>query len=620
MTEQNKKYFHFTLGPVQSFVGQARRTRDFWAGSFLLSWLSGVAMQSAIAQGGTVLFPKADQDFLNAINGKGNNKPKQGSIPNRFKVEVDESFNPSLVLENVQQAWQALADDIYAEIEPFALENTKSIWQRQVASFWEMSWVLVDNKSNSSGLDCRKNWRSQYLPDEPGIKCSLMGDWQELSGVEGVFSQDRKAREAFWQQIKVNAKNKHDFVEKEMLCAMSYIKRRFLTYFSTFKAELNGFTAYGWELPQAIPSVSYISAANWFSEVLQKASLLDVEEFSNQSKKLFGNTEYGSDIKCIRSHCQNRKLSAVDGNAFYEITLDNNNIVDDPAQAKKVKQALKKLTNDFGPISPFYAVLMMDGDSLGKQMSDINKQDKITAGLAEFTQKVPEIVYNHNGFLVYAGGDDVLALVTLEDAMSCALAVRTHYQDCFKNKNIETSISAAIIYTHINSPLKNILHESHQLLDDVAKDGAGRDAIAVRVYKGSGISSEWAKKWDEALDEVNAHSLVIDKLAKKFQLKTEEAKFSNGFFYKIRERFELLYGKDKAQQAKNPLSEEQSIQLMAMEYMRSLEDTKMKIETAEAIVRPLMKQCVNAAYDNKITADAALLLRFLAQKGIEGGR
>ncbi|MEZ5479145.1 MAG: type III-B CRISPR-associated protein Cas10/Cmr2 [Thiolinea sp.] len=32
-----QSYFHFTLGPVQSFVAQARRTRDFWAGSFILS-------------------------------------------------------------------------------------------------------------------------------------------------------------------------------------------------------------------------------------------------------------------------------------------------------------------------------------------------------------------------------------------------------------------------------------------------------------------------------------------------------------------------------------------------------------------------------------------------------
>ena len=48
-------YFHFTIGPVQGFVAQARRTRDFWTGSFILSWLSAVAMLAVRQQGGTIL-------------------------------------------------------------------------------------------------------------------------------------------------------------------------------------------------------------------------------------------------------------------------------------------------------------------------------------------------------------------------------------------------------------------------------------------------------------------------------------------------------------------------------------------------------------------------------------
>ena len=39
------------------------------------------------------------------------------------------------------------------------------------------------------------------------------------------------------------------------------------------------------------------------------------------------------------------------------------------------------------PVSPFYAVLLMDGDELGIHMSDTNKQAAITAGLAKFTSR-----------------------------------------------------------------------------------------------------------------------------------------------------------------------------------------------------------------------------------------
>lgn len=52
-----EQIFHFTIGPVQGFVAQARRTRDLWAGSFLLSWLAGQAMAAVFNQGGTITFP-----------------------------------------------------------------------------------------------------------------------------------------------------------------------------------------------------------------------------------------------------------------------------------------------------------------------------------------------------------------------------------------------------------------------------------------------------------------------------------------------------------------------------------------------------------------------------------
>jgi len=60
-------YFHFTLGPVQGFVAEARRTRDFWAGSFLLSYLAGIAMLEVTKQHGKIIFPKPDETYLTWI-------------------------------------------------------------------------------------------------------------------------------------------------------------------------------------------------------------------------------------------------------------------------------------------------------------------------------------------------------------------------------------------------------------------------------------------------------------------------------------------------------------------------------------------------------------------------
>ncbi|MBS7348643.1 MAG: hypothetical protein KIG95_00475, partial [Comamonas sp.] len=143
--------FQFTLGPVQGFVAQARRTRDFWAGSFILSWLSSAAIACIQQQGGKVQFPVPDESYLRNLYGKaGANDPypQQGSIPNRFMAttaEVPAGFHPEWVTQTVQAAWRALADAVWSnDLQPVANASTRAIWDRQVSNFWEISWVLSD--------------------------------------------------------------------------------------------------------------------------------------------------------------------------------------------------------------------------------------------------------------------------------------------------------------------------------------------------------------------------------------------------------------------------------------------------------------------------------------------
>ena len=82
-------FFQFTLGPVQDFVAQARRTHDFWAESFLLSWLAGVTIAAIQAQKGSIIFPTPDENYMDFLEGRKESggsphSPQQGSIPNRF--------------------------------------------------------------------------------------------------------------------------------------------------------------------------------------------------------------------------------------------------------------------------------------------------------------------------------------------------------------------------------------------------------------------------------------------------------------------------------------------------------------------------------------------------------
>lgn len=638
---ESMKYFHFTLGPVQSFVSQARRTRDFWAGSFLLSWLSAVAMQSVKAQhkDNQIVFPASDQNFLNYLIGdQSGEKPTQGSVPNRFKAVVSDDFEAQWVVKDVQAAWKELADLVFAaDIQKHANEKTQKIWNRQIEHFWDIGWVLTEDKDDNAALDRRKNWRSYASPEEAGVKCMMMDGWQELSGTETPY---RKSLADFWEPLRQSQPSMlTDIRERECLCAMAFVKRRFARHFQKLENHTmpNGWQLSGWELPTSIPSVAYMAGVHWLEQAIEHADEAVFQTYFDEAVKLTGSLgEWESRIHCLQkfkdTKPQFKQWTSLDGNVFHASVLANVNTYPDEKQAQKVVQALKTLNTHvkeknpgFTPASPFYAVLMMDGDSLGKYMSETTKQPIITQGLKLFTDGVKtRVEERHSGFLIYAGGDDVLALLPLEDALQCAADLRKHYEDCFKNTGIPTTLSGAIEYAHLKIPLTKVLYDVHHLLDDVAKERSGRDSIAVRVRKPGGSVIEWSQPWENALQ---GEQVKINALVDQFRqdLKADD-QFSSKFFFKIRERFSLLNpvaddGRDAILNHKNG----EDIDLMCMEYLNSGKTTVKTMAQAKERIGTLLDQCrrVRRSADGKISeepflfADGALLVRFLAQKGIE---
>jgi CRISPR-associated protein Cmr2 len=644
------RYFHFTLGPVQGFVAQARRTRDFWAGSFILSWLAAVAMQAVRQQGGIVAFPLPDAVFLDALLGRSTNPPTQGTIPNRFKAEVPDGFDPGLVMDTASAAWHALAEHVWqADFGAQPAADTRSIWDRQIEGFWDIQWALVDDENESSILDRLKNWRTHAPPDEPGVKCMMMDGWQELSGAErpGRRAGDTSGPDAFWKRLRERGKKgmATDLREGEMLCAIAYVKRRFVRHFDDFEVALpGGWQVRGWPLPPGVPSVHYMAAAPWLSKLLQASTGADDQgaairahlgDFHDAAYALTGGYgEWDSNIACVRRADVRREWKALDGTVFFDSMLENQRLWGAQPSQEDAKKVLRKLGElrkvaNLDPVSSFYAVLLMDGDELGIHMSERAKQKHITKGLSDFTAKVPDIVREKNGFLVYAGGDDVLALLPLDDALGCAAALRAHYLDCFlKSDDVRTSLSGAIQYAHIKMPLGKVLHDAHDLLDRVAKDGRGRDAIACRVWKPGGLTVEWAMPWKCAIE---GDQVVVDKLAKEFRegMSGEDGDMASKFLYRIRERFDLL--NPPAGKASAVLDEDAAVELMAMEYLNSglVRELKLGMGHATAKVRPLLDQCRPVTRDknvedhtqwqrsNQLAADGALLVRFLADKGVE---
>ncbi len=473
------KHFHFTLGPVQGFVAQARRIQDFWAGSFLLSWLSAVAMRSVEAQGGEIEFPAYDENYmawigtasLTSTSSVSGVAPRQGGVPNRFMACIPahkvNDFSGEKVRKAVFDAWKALANEVWnadlAHLEKSENTETKKIWHRQIEHFWEISWVLTD-KDDETAMDRRKNWRNYALPMEEGLPCSLMEGWVELSGEK----RPGKAVRAFWDALRqAQGTNKkglgRDLNEREQLCAIAFVKRRFAGVFHQVQP--------GWRLDNVrIPSINDMAAVHWLEQVLKHGDedlLQRIVEAAGQLRTAEGQfvPKHTAEhpIRCIRQAAKlsywQAKVAHLNGEVFFEHALRNSKLYE-PSSIGGMLQALKAVreagkpslrplpststssVNGNGrkdgakvidkpqlpttPPSPYYAILLMDGDNMGKALRDGDPKT-ISQALQAFNQCTAEVVDKNNGFLIYAGGDDVLALLPVEDALNCAYQLHEIY-------------------------------------------------------------------------------------------------------------------------------------------------------------------------------------------------
>src|SRR5579875_34432 len=551
------RLLHFTLVPVQSFVAQARRTRDLWVGSFLLSWLAGHAMRVVTENGGTIVVPDiSDDPLFRAITGSaGQNGPAVGSLPNRFKAKVPETFDPTLCRAAIDEVWRGLASGVWQRFVARVANQgngTQGIWDRQVTRFWETAWVIGPDPGegkDQAWLDRRKNWRTHRPPVEGGDHCMLMGDWQELSGF--VRSRERKKQDDFWRALKVHvdqvSQNPLQLDENERLCAMALIKRLFP---HVAKDVLGWMPSWDGREPLRWPSTPRLAAAGWLRHAWTSARA-EAEAFA----KLAERTRVGLMEPSLGD---GNTLSQVPGALLHRSGIENarpdelaGSEGDAEATRAKLLEAHKALADQAGEPSAFYALLLMDGDRVGALLH--SQESNTATGLAGFSAQVDATIRRHGGNTIYAGGDDVLALLPLEGALLAALDLRHAYRGAFSTIPNAT-ISAALVFAHFHVPLRRVLREAHRQLDDVAKDGNGRDSLAVCVLTQGGVTREWVSTWQT--DTAAPVKTMID-AARDIDEKT-----SGRFFYAVREQFEEVI-------AGNVLGDDDIKALLLAEYRRS---------------------------------------------------
>ncbi|MBF0290833.1 MAG: type III-B CRISPR-associated protein Cas10/Cmr2 [Nitrospinae bacterium] len=210
----------------------------------------------------------------------------------------------------------------------------------------------------------------------------------------------------------------------------------------------------------------------------------------------------------------------------------------------------KKKEEKSGKPPAYYAILMMDADNMGKwlrgdkapaigdiyhekiisylkkQVPDVEKhlQAKRPLGpsahmamseaLTNFAvHVVPNVIEDHDGTLIYAGGDDVLAFLPVESAVQCANSLYRAFQGKpdfnggAKNKGFyrienrdmlmmghTATLSAGIAIAHYKEDLRFALDKARSA-EKMAKS-AGRDRLALSVMRRSGEHATAVMNWD----------------------------------------------------------------------------------------------------------------------------
>lgn len=357
---------------------------------------------------------------------------------------------------------------------------------------WGTVWSLLYDLADRA-FSARKNLRNFEQAEETGDKCTQCGQRAALRS-KALDGRD------FWTQVAKNLQNQNRYDikpdSKERLCAVCTVKRFVQREVLEEEFGLRG----------GFPSTSEIAAAPFKKRVLEalRNGNQEVQEalqnFLSVVPSLIPTTVAGGAVPYLEKQRQNfsgleaqlaARLLQIDGEwlhieSWTEERLKEAGTTGGKEHIPRATEALRKLYQAVGakPVK-YYAPLYMDGDHMGRWLSgtqeelatfgDILHPDvrpqlekdndwqallqkkrlitpavhaSICQALGRFALKlVPHIVEErHPGRLIYAGGDDLLALVPLEDALAVARELRAAFSGHvrFVNGDLQVCLGDAV--------------------------------------------------------------------------------------------------------------------------------------------------------------------------------
>uniref|UniRef100_A0A7C5WZJ8 Type III-B CRISPR-associated protein Cas10/Cmr2 n=1 Tax=Thermocrinis ruber TaxID=75906 RepID=A0A7C5WZJ8_9AQUI len=502
----NKLLHIFTFSPVQGFISNSRRLSDLYHSSLLLSTLTENLMKVIKDLNTEIIYPVLVE------NGQG-----LANYPNRIVFLADVCMCEDVV-KKFQELWEGVYETILRKVldevgiskeEKEKIEEQAKLhlenyfraycectnseelkkWKEKlkqklgkdyddyaVAYDWtERKLGALKSKKHYEPLMDAYTYNGGKYPDGCtlcGERVHLAVDWKKL--IENL--QENKRRDNI-------RRISHYLKEGEKLCGVCLVKR---------------FAFYCLER-QAFPSVHDIANAKF------KEELKDFEQkypdLANRLKSLL--QQYMGEEK-PRDHLWEYNAELFDIEELERIKNEEEDlslVIDDLIRELRWIYNNELLSE---PSKNYFAIIISDGDSMGDWLglnSKIRKEklertfhETFSKALSNYAREIKSLESKEKFGLriVYAGGDDVLAVADLREFLDFAEKLNPTFK---KKVGENASVSAGIVIGHQKDNLAYLLNEARKA-EKKAKSVEGKSAFCITVIpRGGGPVSFWAK-WE----------------------------------------------------------------------------------------------------------------------------
>ena len=600
----------FSIGPVQPLIEAARRIGDLWSGSYLLSYLVADLLAEVSREFGPdhIIFPSVwaqplvdlqlAEEWQNATLARAEIAGKQippnlweqlwndphadtrrslyttPSLPNRFLALLPRSEAAATarrlshrLQERLQKIGQSVLDSLdrhHAEVEELASFH-RDRFLPQLEQTLEVHWHTLDLPHS---IEESRSLAEKFLPDQhAGEPHPSLRNFLQLLNA--------------WEQVPPEHRTSYGFQTSATawpLCyslvswALDAVKNT-----RAFPAWSASGSSWKYGAEQAKDDLTgkeevVLSVANDPEGAQRLGTLLEL------TKAAFRSNEKLGALTLLKRLWHRTWLVPQHGFDPGDFTMPDTHKL-----AAGEYQSEEEVEPPSTTKGGYLAAICIDGDEMGKWVSG-EKTPQLEEVLASgsrqyFEDNAPEylgahrplnpsfhlqfsealgnfanfacrrIVEFHSGRLIYAGGDDVLALVPAANALDCAFALRRAFRgdldpdeacdaavfdiyqrqrgflrlrkpDGFESQKDygrepyeydvlvpgpSAEVSAGIAIGHAKSPLQDLVREA-RAAEKRAKDPnqGGRASLALTVLKRSGEILQWGCKWESTASSGNA--------------------------------------------------------------------------------------------------------------------